>query len=170
MKMIFLTRNKVALVDDEDWLRCKDFNWHARPDKRNCYAARNIKMADKKTTIALHQEIMNPPKGFQVDHIDGNGLNNRRSNLRLIPIGGHFGNLANSKLRKDSKSGFKGVTPHRQSGKWRAGLRINGVYKSFGLFRNAEDAARAYDKAAIQHFGDFACTNAKLGLLTQNPA
>lgn len=167
MKQINLTRGKIAIVDDEDYPEISKYKWHVRPDstRTNCwYAARRIVIGNKITSISMHRALLNPPSSLIVDHIDGNGLNNTRENLRLIPPNS-FKNIANSRLRKDSRSGFKGVTWHSQGRKWRAGIQSNKKYKSLGLFSDPMNAARAYDSAAVLEYGEFACTNKMLGLI-----
>jgi ribosomal protein S27AE len=105
-------------------------------------------------TIYMHRLIMDAPLGKDVDHRDGNLLNNRRSNLRVCE---HSQNLANAKCRKDSPSGYKGVRFHR--GKWEARIKIDYKGKHLGRFNTAEDAARAYNKAAVAQWGEHAQLN-----------
>lgn len=92
----------------------------------------------------------------EIDHIDGDPTNNRISNLRLAT---RSQNNANTRCRRDSGSGVKGVGRHQKSGKWRARIEVNGKSKFLGLFDRIEDASNAYQRAAVQHFGAFAnCT------------
>lgn len=94
---------------------------------------------------------------MHVDHINGDGLDNTRNNLRAVTPAE---NLRNQRLRKDNTSGFKGVSRHE--GRWRARVRVDGKYTHVGLFDSAEDAARAYDEAARNMHGIFARTNEEL--------
>lgn len=88
-----------------------------------------------------------------VDHIDGNGLNNTRVNLR---VANSTENARNTRLRKDNTSGFKGVTWHKKNRKWRAVIKVDGGQKHLGMFDTLEAAYAAYCKAALHYFGEFA--------------
>ncbi len=107
----------------------------------------------------MHRLITGAGPEKEIDHIDGNTLNNRRSNLRIVQGNG---NHWNQPLRKDSTTGFKGVTFVRRDQKFKAQIGINGRKKHLGYFATAETAADAYDTAAIELFGPFARTNAML--------
>jgi hypothetical protein len=102
------------------------------------------------------------PVDSEVDHIDGNGLNNNPSNLRLAS---QSTNQANQKLRSQNSSGYKGVTWKASRNKWCAQLTHNKCYLYLGLFDSPELAAKAYDRAATEMFGAYALTNQKLGTL-----
>jgi hypothetical protein len=106
--------------------------------------------------IGMHNQIMSPPTGFIADHKNGDGLNNTDENLRLAS---DTQNSANQKLRKDSQTGFKGVSIDKRSGIYRARIRVNKQEYHLGSFRSVENAARAYDIAAREHFGEFARVN-----------
>jgi hypothetical protein len=96
------------------------------------------------------------PLGYDIDHIDGNPLNNRIENLRLCP---HSDNCKNSKISKRNTSGFKGVHFHRQSGRWRARIRCNGKHLHIGMFDTAEEAHEAYVRESVRLQGNYSIYN-----------
>lgn len=149
-----LTRGYVALIDAEDAARVLTFKWAAMPRPRTVYAFRAIRRADgARTTQSLHTFLT----GYaRTDHLDGDGLNNRRANLREATSNQ---NMHNRRLNKDNLSGFKGVSWHKRDGFWQAGIRADGRSKNLGYYATAEEAARAYDAAARELHGDFATLN-----------
>lgn len=158
MKEIPLTKGYVALVDDEDFDLVSAFKWHAMVigfSDHLVYAARNAVRADgSKFKELMHRMITGAPSGEIVDHVDRNGLNNTRANFRIVT---HHQNMINRRMHKNNKSGYRGV---RQRGsKWTARITANGREHYLGIFINPEDAARAYDRAAITFFGDLAQPN-----------
>lgn len=156
MKEIVLTRGLVALVDDADFEGVNQFNWHARkPSKRSgFYAVRSTRKSDgSRSRQFMHTFLM--PEPVEIDHRDGNGLNNQRGNLRECT---HLENLrAFRRKRNGASSVFRGVSKHRE--KWLAGIRVNGKTIYLGQFLIEKNAALAYDKAAREFFGDFAAPN-----------
>ena len=108
----------------------------------------------KGITVPLHRHITNCPKGMHVDHINGNVLDNRLSNLRICTPSQ---NQANSKLPKNNTSGYKGVSKNGDG--WKAKIRVDYAYYYLGTFLTKEEAARAYNAAAIKYFGEFARLN-----------
>lgn len=156
MKEIPLTQGLVAVVDDDVFSSLNEYKWYAKRNGRTFYAYRSIRTPHGRTSFTMHQQIMDSPKGVQVDHIDHNGLNNTRSNLRLCT---KQQNVANTTLRSTNRSGFKGVSFHRQLGKWRAVFHLNGKQIYLGAFPTPEEAARAYDAAAVREWGEFAYPN-----------
>jgi len=158
MKQIPLTKGKVALVDDQDYEKLTRHRWKAKPARKGrpgWYAARNVWNGEKWATIFMHQEIMG--LGSRWDHQDGDGLNNQRHNLRPAT---QVQNLRNrAKAQHQCTSRFKGVEWEPSSKRWRARIGINGRRKSLGRHLTQEAAARAYDSAAIEIFGEFARTN-----------
>jgi len=157
MKQIQLNLGKVALVDDEDYVRVSQFKWIAFTHGNTWYAARRVSVNGKWTTQKMHQLIIgdNPLK-LDIDHIDGDGLNNQKSNLRLCT---HRQNMMNRKPNKNSSSVYKGVVWHKSMCRWRALIRIEGKLTHLGLFIIEEDAAIAYDTSATENFGEFARIN-----------
>lgn len=159
MKSIPLTGaggGHAVLVDDEDYERLNQHHWTAlRSEAGGIYAIRFRKRDGHQDRIWLHREVAMPPAGMEVDHRDGNTLDNRRANLRIATRGQ---NAANGRALGGS-SRFKGVSWDRSTGKWWVGLSVNYRRITVGRFTDEEEAARAYDAAARLHFGEFARTN-----------
>jgi len=157
MKEIILTQGKIALVNDEDFEWLNQWKWYAHKSKRDhtFYAIRNIK--HPKTTIKMHRLILGVtnPK-IIVDHIDGNGLNNCRENLRECSSSQ---NCMNRGPNKNKSIPYKGVYFERATGKWFARITVGGKVIRMGTFKNIEDAARQFNCAAIKYHGDFAKLN-----------
>jgi len=120
-------------------------------------------MVDRKIKY-LHRLVIDAPDGKNVDHIDGDRLNCTRANLRLAS---YSENARNGRLRKNNSSGRKGVYWHRRDKKWRAQIVLNGKNIHLGYFVSIEEAAAAYDAAALEFHGDFALTNAELIAMMQ---
>ena len=157
MKEVGLTQNKVALVDDKDFEYLNQWKWHVLKDYLTYYAARNIRLANgKQTSIRMHRVILNVPKGMVTDHIDHNGLNNQKANLRICDASE---NNMNRKSQRNSSSKFKGVFWHKRNKKWSAQLTFKGETNYLGFFNSEKDASLAYDKKAIELFGEFANLN-----------
>lgn len=136
----------VALVDDEDYEWLNQWTWTAvSTHRRNGGYA--MRIANSKTTL-MHRLILGAPEGAEVDHINGNGLDNRRSNLRLAT---RRQGLANRRRFKNNKSGFKGVQFDKESGKWKLTFRAQ--------FDTAEEAAHMYDRIVRILHGEYAKTN-----------
>ena len=160
MKEIPLTQGKVALVDDEDYERITALKWTANLQKRRgdaWYAARNDRRRGINRTILMHRVILDAPPGMQVDHVNGDGLDNRRSNLRLCSASENSHNAR--KRRGVTSSQFKGVTWRKDSQKWRARIRSNHRLILIGQFDTEEAAALAWNEAAIKYHGAFARLN-----------
>ena len=159
MKEIKLSQGKIARVDDDDYEILKSFTWHIHNKK---YAATCFYIKETKGTKSLfmHRMIMNPMDGVQVDHIDHDGLNNQRSNLRLCS---NSQNSKNVGKRKNTSSKYLGVSYTINRGHKYIVAQIMCDYKKIkiGQFKSEEDAAKAYDKKAIELFGDYANINFK---------
>lgn len=164
MKTIQLIQGQVALVDDEDFERLNQWKWHCLKRGKTFYAARSISLGEKQKRYWMHREILNTFSGFEIDHKNKNGLDNRKENLRICTTAE---NQWNSNRRIDNTSGFKGVhwmngkfyKGKQYTGKWYARIRFNGQRIYLGLFLNKIDAAKAYDRKAQELFGEFACLN-----------
>lgn len=151
MKKIKLTQGQFALVDDEDFEYLNRFKWFAYKSKNTFYAKRDQR------GIMIHRVIMKVtnPKVF-IDHINGDGLDNQRSNLRLC---NSSKNSMNRKPRLRCSSIYKGVCYHKLSKKWQASIGLNGHLTHLGLFDIESDAANAYNNKAKEAFGEFAKLN-----------
>jgi len=153
MKEIKLTQGQIALVDDEDFERLNQFKWFANKNGRTYYARRTPNINGKKISILMHQLIIN---SSEIDHLNGNGVDNQRSNLRSCT---HKENSRNKRKNKNAYSIYKGVSFMKSNKKW--GSRIKCDYKSIhlGFFILEIDAAKAYNNKAIELFGKFANLN-----------
>jgi len=149
MKKIPLTQGKFALVDDDIFEYLNQWKWYAIKSKNTFYARRSIK--NPTSSIIMHRFILNVHKNKQVDHINGNGLDNRVCNLRVASNGQ---NQANKKTSIKNKSGFKGVTFLGK--KFKSQIKYNGVVIYLGIFKTPEEAHEAYKQAAIKYHGEFA--------------
>ena len=155
MREIQLTQGKSTYVDDDDYDRLSQFKWHVYQAKNGVWYA---KRSMRGNTIYMHREVLNLPikkgSGKEVDHIDRNGLNNQKYNLREAT---RPQNVVCGRIRSN-KSGYRGI---RQiyGGKYIARIGVRGERLYIGLFNTAESAARAYDQYAIEIYGEFAVLN-----------
>jgi hypothetical protein len=147
-KVIPLTQGKFALVDDRDYGYLSQWSWNACHSEADYYyAARTV----KGRVIRMHREIMKPPKGMVVDHIDGNCLNNQRSNLRLVSI---RENALNRKVNKNNKSGHRNVS--WILGYWRVQLAVNGKNHIFPeKFDDPDRAGEFARQMRHKYYGQF---------------
>jgi hypothetical protein len=154
VKEIPLTQGKVALVDDSDFEWLNQWKWHASKNRHTFYAQRTHRRTDgSRTSLRMHAIISG---GLGFDHADGDGLNNRRGNLR---VASGTQNQGNKRKQAGCSSRFKGVAWYKASKLWEAAIHKLGKRSNLGRFANEEDAARAYDKAAREYFGEFARLN-----------
>ena len=156
MQELLLKYGMTTQLDDEDFEWACQFKWGAykSPCDHTYYVSRQA--ADKR--LYLHRELMNAARGFVVDHADHNGLNNQRSNLRVCT---HSQNMANQTARRDRTYQYKG-TRKTTNGRWEAYIfrrHPQITRKYLGTFDTEEQAALAYNRAAVEWFGEFACLN-----------
>ena len=147
-KTIALTQGYVAIVNDEDYERLSSHSWSVTRNKLHVYAQR--RKSDGRGVVRMHREVIDAPPGYEVDHINGDTLDNRKENLRLCTKAQHQHNRRNSGTHS---SRFKGVGRH--GSKWRAFIERSHL----GVFESEEAAALAYDAEARRRFGSFAALN-----------
>ena len=148
VRHIALTKGKFAIVDAADYDYLSQFRWHAKETRGRFYAATVI----NGKSVAMHRLLMNPPKGMIVDHIDGNGLDNRRANLRLCTPQQNRRNT-----RPTGKCPYLGVSPAGR--RWKAKIKHEGHSIFLGYFDDPIAAARARDAAARKYHGPYAWLN-----------
>jgi hypothetical protein len=152
--LVFLTKGKVALIDSADAERVLPFKWYPCGRRYACRTGPKLS-ASRYALIYMHREIMEAPDGIEADHRNRCGTDNRRCNLR---VANRSQNAMNRGRRSDNTSGYRGVSWSKR-GHWVASICIRGRQKWLGSFATAEDAARAYDSAAGNEFGEFANLN-----------
>lgn len=150
-RRIELSQGKFALVDAEDYPRLSKYNWYYS----NGYAVRSVpRGVGRQGIVRMHREIMETTKGMVCDHIDGDGLNNCKANLRNCT------QSENIRNRKISEGRLKGVSPyHHDPGKWVARITVNKKIINIGVFIDKIAAANAYNHFAMREHGDFARLN-----------
>lgn len=158
---IRLTKEQVSIVDDDDFEYLSQWKWFAKwnASSRGFYACRSERRNGKSGTVWMHRQIMQAEWPTRVDHVNRQGLDNRRSNLRLATAAQ---NNQNARLREDSTSGIRGVNWRKDSRKWRARIAVEGKKITIGLFDKIEDAKAAYAEAARKYHGEFACIQEKV--------
>jgi hypothetical protein len=157
MREIPLTQGKIALVDDEDFKMLNKYKWIADRVDKKFYAARNG-LNKNKGHVRMHRQIMNFPIGFEIDHVDGNSLNNQRANLRVCTSSQ---NKCNAGKQINNTTGYLGVCFYKRDGNFQADITLNKKTHFLGRFTTAIDAAKVYDIAAKKYHGKFAKTNFK---------
>ena len=159
MKQILLTQGKSAIVSSKDFEYLNKFKWHYSGGGNNNYARRKVYVKGKFYEIRMHREILERQgiklEGLEVDHINRNGLDNRRENLRACT---RSQNQQNSIKKISNKSGYKGVVLHANK-KWRAQINIKGRTTRIGDFKDKVQAAIAYNEVAKHQYGEFARLN-----------
>lgn len=153
-KEILLTQGKVALVSNEDYAVLSQYKWYAQRAKYTWYARRKVQIGYKRQrTISMHGQILGATNAMDIDHVDHDGLNNTRENLRLCTRSENQGN------RRILPGEIKGVYWSKRERRWYAQIGVNGKRKHVGIFDDLQEAIVAYNVAAIKHFGEFAQLN-----------
>ena len=157
-RRIPLTQDRFAIVDPQDYPRLSRYKWRlCRTKGKNVlYAERSVRLpGGRYSRLLMHRQLIKAPEGYVIDHINGNGLDNRRANLRLATVAQ---NAWNSRKR-NPRSGYKGVCFASDKGLWRAAIVCHGRKIHLGYFKDKITAAKAYDSAAIKYYGEFAKPN-----------
>lgn len=158
MREIPLTQGYVAFVDDDEYERVAQFVWAVTVRTNTCYALSNMGQGRGFSRVFLHRFIMNPPVDMQVDHINRNGLWCLKDNMRITDKRGNGRNIIQPQTEEGS--GYRGVTKHFYSERWIARIRDDtGRKLHLGSFETPEQAAVAYDEAALRIHGEFAVLN-----------
>ena len=154
MRKIPLTQGKFALVDDEDFDALNRRKWCAHKNWYTFYAVCfSPNVNGKRSMIYMHRQILKTQDGCLTDHINGNGLDNRKENLRVAT---HAENIRNRRKQINNTSGYKGVSWYAQTKKWRAQLKYNGKKIHLGYFSNKDLAYEAYCVSTKDYYGQFA--------------
>ena len=162
-----LSQGKVTLVSPEDYHFLIQNKWCTQVKPRTHYALRNISITNpdaktKRTTLKMHRVILARMVGCDLlktehcDHINGNGLDNRRENLRICT---NQENIRNQLPTRGGSSQYKGVCWDKSKGKWQSNITLDGRQRNLGRFTSEVEAAKAYDAAALKHWGRFAKPN-----------
>lgn len=156
-KTIPLTQGKFVVVDADDYGWLSQWKWRAMFTEGKWYAIRDEKdTEDKREFILMHRLIMETPKRLKTDHVDGDGLNNCRHNLRNCS---NSQNMHNRGRPKNNTTGYKGVNFYKRTKRYRATIQVEGTGKHLGYFNTAKEAAMAFDKAAKELVPEFANLN-----------
>jgi hypothetical protein len=146
MKRIPLTQGKFAIVDDADFEWLNQWKWCALKNRNTFYAIRSEGKCPHQKVILMHRQILNFPKGFETDHINRNGLDNRRQNLRICTT---------AQNQWNAKRKAVGAHFHEKHNKWHARIRHNGKKIHLGCYVYKDEAMRAYQEARTKLRGAF---------------
>lgn len=155
MKQLII-KNKICYVDDEDYELISKYNWYIKRSYNIFYAITNINKKKVRMHRLIYSNYYTIDKNDIIDHIDKNGLNNQKNNLRKC---NKSQNSINTVKRKTNTSGFKGVSFYKTFQKYRATIHKDGIKYSLGYFNSPIDAAKAYNEKCIELFGEFAELN-----------
>jgi hypothetical protein len=155
-KEIILTQGKVAIVDDEDFEYLNQWKWHIHKQNRSNYYARTVIYINKKRIPVVMHRLLVKCDGYIIDHITGDGLDNRKCNIRVCT---RSENPINRRVNINNLSGYKGVSWFKPEQKWRAQIQYRKIVYYLGCFEKRIDAAKAYNAAALKYHGEFAKLN-----------
>ena len=157
MRKILLSNKKdVVMVDDNEFERLSRHKWNMKKSLYMNYAQTHVKKGGKTMSLFIHRLIMNAESGQEIDHINGDGLDNRKENLRFCT---KSQNQMNKRRQKNAGSKYRGVSWDKQYNKWRALIGWKGKIISLGRFDDIDDAAKAYNAKALGLAGEFATLN-----------
>jgi HNH endonuclease/AP2 domain len=151
-----LPSGHIAIVDADDSELVGGFRWFAQVQPHTVYVRGYPHGRPSNPKILLHRLLLPVDLGFDVDHINGDGLDNRRRNLR---VGTRSQNNGNTRTSSRNQSGYKGVSFHKPTGRWRAYINLNHRHRHLGMFDDPWSAAQAYNEAAVAQWGEFAQIN-----------
>ncbi len=155
MKEIPLTQGLVTVVDDEDYGFLMQWRWYAAKSGQTYYAVRHM-IGGTRRLVRMHRLIVDPSCDLEVDHFDGNGLNNQRSNLRIVTR-----RQNNQNVHRKTSSRYPGVCWNGYSGQWKAQIQVDGKNKHVGYFSTELEAFEAYQRA-LRDIGEILLDCAKL--------
>jgi hypothetical protein len=158
-RRIQLTQGKYAIVDPDDFARLNKQKWHAQISNSTFYAERTMRLQDgKRVVIKMHRQILKVPDHMFVDHINHNGLDNRKANLRQATRAQNSRNRR--KVQKANfHSKYKGLTWYKHEKRWAVRIMVDGKSKFLGYFDDEVEAAKAYDNAAKKYHREYALLN-----------
>lgn len=155
-KQISLSSKYTTILDEDDYEYISQWKWHTGNGKYSLYARRSAIKDGKNICIFMHREIARTPLNLKTDHINGNTLDNRKSNLRICT---NAENCRNQNKSNNTTSKWKGVSWHKGTTCWQARIKINWKLIHLGIWNTEEEAAKAYDIAALKYHGEFARLN-----------
>ena len=156
-RLIRLTHGKFSKVDPDDYDKLMNYRWVTKIREHTCYAIRRTRKNGKQKSLFMHRVITNAPKGSIVDHINRDGLDNRKANLRFVTASQNAWN--SERGMHTGKSRFKGLAWLHEKKKWRVVLYVNNKNIHLGYYKDEIEAAKVYDKASKKYKGEFAVLN-----------
>ncbi len=151
-KIINLTQNQIAIIDDEDYESLNQYKWHAQKASNGFYAVRCVYVNRKCIKLGMHRQVLPCLDNQEIDHKNRNTLDNRKSNLRIVT---HAQNMKNRNKHKNNKSGIKGVYWDKRGKKWRSEIRVDGKKIHLGMFSDLMEAKTMRNNSEIKYFGEY---------------